>query len=81
MLSIFNKSTNLISVQGVPHKIALCFLTQAGLTVDILSWWTREIGKVARKGSLTPIWREAMDGFGRNRTSFLLIGKGEKNFS
>ena len=30
ILSIFNKSTNLISVHGVPHKIALCFLTQAG---------------------------------------------------
>ena len=38
------------------------------------------MGKVARKGSLTPIWREAMDGFGRNRTSFLLIGKGKRTF-
>ena len=45
LLSIFNKITNLISVQGVPHKIALCFLTQAGLTVDILSWWKKEIWK------------------------------------
>ncbi len=80
-MSIFNKSTNLISVHGVPHKIALCFLTQADSMLIFSLGGPREKERLRDKGVLRPFdVRQRLD-LEWNRTSFLLIGKGKKNLS